>query len=326
MVSTAVASHDVLGRRRRIQPTSTGKRVTLQERDWLWLQVLHEHGPLPSSFLLAFAKGYGLSEKRAKERLTDLFNEDNTTHGGAYLARPLQQFQTIDSRYNQLVYDLSPAGERALKQEGFWRSANGTTGGPWWHKLMVSCITASIKLAADDAPNLSYIPQADILVRANAELSWPVTIAEAGTRRKLRKELQPDALFGLAYRTEAGSSYRFFAIEADRSTEPYSSKNFNRKSALRNYLQYREYVGNGQYKDHLNLTAPLMVLNVCTDSQRVSGIHKLIDRQGQGANSYMLFQAWVDFGLPSRPPSPNSLLLEGVWSRVGKPDFTINSA
>lgn len=324
-MSAAVAQYDALGRRRRLQPSSTGKRLTLQERDWRWLQVLHEHGPLPSSFLLAFARGYGVSEKRARERLTDLFNEDNTVHGGAYLARPPQQFQTIDSRYNQLVYVLGAAGERALKQEGLWRPANGTTGGPWWHQLMVSCITASIRLAAEETRDLAYISQADMLERAEAELSCPVVINEPGTKRKLRKELKPDALFGLAYNSAGSTSFRFFAVEADRSTEPYTSANFNRKSALRNYLQYREYVGGGLYKDHLNLTAPLLVLNVCNDPERAAGMQKLIARQGQGANSYLLFQAWTDFGLPVRPPSPNYSLLDGVWSRVGKSDFRINS-
>jgi hypothetical protein len=98
---------DTLGRRSRLIAQSTGKRVTPKERDLLWFQKLREHGPLPSSFLLDYAKNSHRSEKRAKERLTDLFNEDNTPHGGPYLSRPPQQFRTIDSRYNQLVYDLT---------------------------------------------------------------------------------------------------------------------------------------------------------------------------------------------------------------------------
>ena len=66
---------DALGRRSRIRPTPTGKRITPQPRDLHWFEKLAEHGPLPSSFLLAFAKDTHRSEKRAKERLTDLFNE-----------------------------------------------------------------------------------------------------------------------------------------------------------------------------------------------------------------------------------------------------------
>lgn len=90
-------------RRSRTTPQSTGKRVTVQERDLLWFQKLREHGPLPSSFLLEYCKASHSSEKRAQDRLTDLFHEDNTPHDGTYLTRPLQQFRTIDSRQNQLV-------------------------------------------------------------------------------------------------------------------------------------------------------------------------------------------------------------------------------
>ncbi len=128
---------DTLGRRSRLTPQSTGKRLSLQPRDLLWLQKLHEHGPLPSSFLLAFAKGTHRSEKRAKERLTDLFNEDHTPHGGAYLSRPPQQFRTLDARYNQLVYQLTPAAERALKQAGLWNGRHAARQGPWLHGFMV---------------------------------------------------------------------------------------------------------------------------------------------------------------------------------------------
>lgn len=324
-MSATAAGRDALGRRRRLQPTSTGKRLTLQERDWLWLRVLHEHGPLPSSFLLAFAKDYGVSEKRAKERLTDLFNEENTAHGGSYLARPPQQFQTLDSRYNQLVYDVSPAGKRALKARGWWHSTNATSGGPWWHRLMVSSITASIRLGAAETPHLSYIPQADILERAQAELSYPVSISEPSSGRMIRKALKPDALFGLTYQTEAGPRYRFFVVEADRSTEPYTSKNFNRKSALLNYLQYREYVGRGLYKQHLKLTSPLLVLNVHIDERRVESIQRIISIQAGGENSYQLFQAWDMFSNPAKPPEPNTALIFSYWQRVCMPALTIGS-
>lgn len=316
-------THDVAGRRKRLHPTSTGKRITLQERDWLWLQMLHEHGPLSSSFLLAFAQGLGSSEKRAKERLTDLFNEDNTVHGGSYLTRPPQQFHTLDSRYNQIVYDLAPAAKRALKQRGTWRKKVSRAGGPWLHQFMVSSITASIDLATNGRPDLSYIPQADILERADADLSCLVEFIDPVTKSRVKKALKPDALFGLAYHTAEGDRFRFFVAEADRSTEPFSAKNFNRKSVLRNYLQYREYVGRGRYKEHLKLTAPLLVLNIYSDRQRAERMQKLIAEQGEGRNSYLLFQAWEDFAAPFRPPNPNSALLFSLWARPGKPPIVI---
>jgi hypothetical protein len=72
-------------------------------------------------------------------------------------------------------------------------------------------------------------------------------------------DLIPDALFGLEYNTRGKKSYRFFLVEADRGSEPSRSSRFNRKSHMRNFLQYREYVGHGCYKDHLGLTAGMLV-------------------------------------------------------------------
>jgi len=139
MVAEDRSSRDALQRRKRLHPVSTGKRVTPQERDLLWFSKLREHGPLPSSFLLEYGRHLGRSEKRARERLTDLFNEDNTPDRGPYLSRPPQQFRTIDSRYNQLVYDLTPAAERALRRGGLWADRSAPSG-PWLHGFMVSCI------------------------------------------------------------------------------------------------------------------------------------------------------------------------------------------
>jgi hypothetical protein len=240
--------HDALGRRHRDRPTSTGKRITLQPRDLLWLQKLHEHGPLSSTYLHEFSKHLAKSEKRARDRLTDLFNETNTPHGGAYLVRPPQQFQTLDARYQDLVYDLAPAGERALKQAGLWHDHGARSGGPWWHQQMVAAITASIELGTIADPNLGYIPQHAILSRAKTALRYRVPFKNPSTGREQQSDLIPDAVFALEYHTVGGSLYRCFVVEADRGTEPSQASSFSRKSHLRTFLQYREYVGRGLYK------------------------------------------------------------------------------
>ena len=311
--------HDAFGRRSRLRPQSTGKRVTLRERDWLWLTKIHEHGPLASSFLLAFAKGMGASEKRAKERLTDLFNESNTPHGGPYLTRPSQQFATIDARYSQLVYELAPAGVAALRERGLWHATNAARSGPWLHNFMVSSIAASIELGARERADLAYIPEYRILERVGTTLSRPVTIVDPYTKRPLTKTLQPDALFGLEYKTGQGSRYRFFAVEADRGTEPATTSNFNRKSVLRNLLQYREYVASGQYKEHLKLTAPLLVLTVCSDERRMEALLRLTAQVFPKGCPFMLFWAWGAFGAGRKITSPRASLLEHGWRRFGFP-------
>lgn len=316
---------DSLGRRKRTTPVSTGKHITPQEADYLWFQKLHQHGPLPSSYLLEYTAHLRKSQKRASERLTDLFNENETRHGGPYLIRPLQQFRTIDSRYNQLVYDLGPPALKALVQKDPNISKTTTPSGPWLHRFMISCVTASIELATLKRPDISFIPQSQILERAKADLRCPVSITDPNTGRKLIKDLIPDALFGLQYQTVGGNRFRFFAVECDRATEPATSNNFNRKSWLRNLLQYREYIVQGLYRDHLQLTAPLLVLSVTTDTKRQEKMLSVTKKEaGIDGNSYLLFQHWGDFGPVFRPPLPRHELLELPWQRAGYDAFCIS--
>lgn len=313
------AELDALGRRGRLAPRPTGKRVSPTAKDRLWFAALAEHGPLPTTFLLAFAEGRYASEKRARERLTDLFHEDNTPHGGPYLTRPPQQFRTLDSRYNQLVYDLAPAGWRALDGE-----PHTTPSGPWLHRFMTGCVTGSVELAALQRPDLSYISQSKILARAGVEFRFPVTLTDPSTGRRFIKDLIPDAVFGLAYHTASGDRFRFFAVEADRATEPTTANTWNRKSFERNLFQYDTYVADGVYQEHLRLTAPLLVLNVLSDARRLTRMVEFTARRYPRGNAFMLFQAWEDFGPVFRPPVVNPDLLFGAWQRGGLGPFRLD--
>lgn len=313
---------DTLGRRSRTVPQSTGKRITLQPADLVWLRKLTEHGPLPSSFLLGFTRHLRKSEKRATERLTDFFNEENTRHGSRYLERPPQQFRTIDSRYNQLVYDLAPAGRRALLDSGA-PVGNQNAAGPWLHRFMVACTTASIELATLTRPDLSFIPGHQILARAKTELRHPVTVTDDRGQR-ITKDLIPDALFGLAYHTPDGDRFRFVAVECDRATEPATSSNWNRKSWKRSVRQYRAYVEDGLYREHLRLTAPLLVLNVCITVERMAKLITVAESE-LGPTSYQLFQTFDGFGPVWWPPKPKAALLHDDWQRAGREPFRIDA-
>lgn len=311
---SAKPKFDAMGRRCRTKPTPTGKRITPQPRDLLWFAKLAEHGPLPSSFLLAFAKDTHRSEKRAKERLTDLFSEDRTPHKGAYLTRPVQQFRTLDARYNQLVYDLSPASAAALRRSG--NAIRPTRSGPWQHSLMVGCITASIELACNERDDINYIPQSKILARAEASMRWTTEVCDLDSGASYEKDLLPDAVFGLEYLTAEGKRYRFYALEADRATEPLRSAEIHRKSFLRHLLQYEDYIEGDGYQEHLNLTAPMMVLTVTTSEERMRRMLALTAELFPEGNSYQLFQVWDAFGAVFEPPSPNTTLISNSWRTV----------
>ncbi len=316
-------NHDAIGRRKRDRPVSTGKRVTPQVRDLLWFQKIHRHGPLSSTYLHAFSKHLRRNEKRARDRLTDLFNEDHTPHGGPYLSRPWQQFQTYDARYQYLIYDLTPAAEAALKDHGMWSGYVNPHSGPWTHRYMVSAITSSIELAAIADPKLTYVPQEAILERADTSLRYPVPFKNPVTGKTETKDLIPDAIFGLEYKQANGSKYRFFIVEADRATEPSRSSKFNRKSHLRNFLQYREYIGQGLYKKHLKLTAGIMVLTVTTNRRTLENMIKLVGETSKRGNSYLLFQTCENFGRYFKPPKPITKLMTGMWKRARLPEFDL---
>ena len=165
----------------------------LTDRDLLWLEKLHRHGPLASTFLLGYSRSTHRSDGRAKDRLTHLYHEAGT-HGGAYLERPWQQFATQGARYHDLVYDVSDAGLRALKDAGRLREYVPAPSGPWVHRYMTAAITASIELAALQTESTRYIFGDEILSRAGTPLRFPVTLAAGVT-----SNLIPDALFGLEY-------------------------------------------------------------------------------------------------------------------------------
>ncbi|MCJ8325167.1 MAG: replication-relaxation family protein [Rhizobiales bacterium] len=315
---------DAIQRRSRTRPTTTNKRVTAQPRDILWFEKIHQHGPLSTSFLHGFSKHNHHSEKSTNQRLTDLFNEDNTPQHGTFLQRPHQQLRTIDSRYNELVYDLTPASISMLKKAELWKKQSTKRSGPWLHNYMVSCITASIELATSEREEITFIPQSKILARANTELKYSTQFVEPNNGKTITKDIIPDALFGLEYKHSGKSYFRFFLVEADRGTEPSTTKNFNRKSHLRNLLQYEDYIGNGRYKNHLNLTAPLLVLNVFSDRIKLKKMIDLIETASSSrGNPYMLFQYFEEFDESFKPPKPNFSLLNSGWQRAGKSDFNI---
>lgn len=313
-------THDQIGRRYRDQPISTGKRITPTDRDILLLDKIHRHGPLSTTYLVAYSKLVRKSSTRAKDRLTDLFNEDETPHEGTYLSRPWQQFETLDARQHDLAYDLTPQAKLLLKEQGLWSDYAPNTSGSWKHTYMTACITASIELATLETENIRYIFQDEILAKSNTIFSFPVRVN--GTT----KNLIPDGIFGLEYTQDEKRYYRFFLVEADRATEPGRTRNFDRKSYGRTILQYREFVGKGMYKEALGLTAGLLVLNITTSELRHRNLLELTKELSEsGGNNYLLFQYAPEFGRYFQPPNILHHLFTKGWERAGREPFSINS-
>ena len=180
---------------------------------------------------------------------------------------------------------------------------------------MVAAITASIELATLDDPQVSFIPQHTILERAGSGLRCTVPFVNPATGKEERHDLIPDALFGLEYREGERSSFRFFVVEADRGTEPTRTGVLSRKSHTRHFLQYREYVARGRYREHLKLTAPLLVLNVTTGAQTMARMVRLATTLSPKGMNYQCFQCAAQFGRYFKPAGPLPQFLRNVWVR-----------
>lgn len=320
-VTTPTPDSDAIGRRRRDRRSPEGKTKRPTERSLLWFEKLHRHGPLPSSYLHAYTEHLCRNAAWARRELADLFHEDSV-HGGPYLDRPWQQFDTMDARHHDLVYDLTDAGRDALASAGRLQVNVQAPGGPWVHRHMVACITASIELAALTRGDIRFIFQ-DEIAKGPVRAAVPYTYKGKTENR----DLIPDAIFALAYRTDAGYLYRLFALEADRGTEPGRSNSIARKSQLRTLLQYRTYIGEGLYKAHLGVNAPMLVLTVTTSAARLRNLVELVaETSVTGRNSFMLFQHLPQFGRHFMPPKQLPRLFSSAWCRAGHDAFRIDFA
>ena len=298
---------DSLGRRKRISPYSTGKRVIPTERALLMMEKLHRHGPLSTPFLVEFAGQKFSSRNRTLERLTDLFNEDNTPHQGRYLDRPHQQFATLDARYHDLMYDVLPPAVEALKDtERFFLNTPETSSLKWKHDAFCAAITASVDLAAAQHPEqYEYIFHDEIVSRIG-KFEFPI-----GSYL-----LRPDRAFGIRYKPSGQA--RIFLIEADCATEPLTGP-AKRKTQERTLAHYKTFIQDREYHRYFPHGTRLMLLYVFSSKNRMHNVMQMA-----GNNTYVLFQSWSAFSKYFIPPKPRHDLFTHGWLRAGNSEFFIS--
>ena len=297
-----------LRRRPRYIAEPTGRTVRITDRDLYLFSRLNVHGPLPTSFLIEYSKHLDGHEWRGtKRRLMRLFHEH------PYLARPPHQFRTIDARYQEIVHANAEAADDALKAEG--RHEPVTRSGPWLHQHMTACITASIELGALRSGH-RYISQQEAL--GERPLSVDISYTPPDGRAE-KARLMPDAFFGIDY----GGKRRYYALEADRGTEPVSFVSPERKTILRSVLQYRQLIGRHLYKEHYGLTDGLVLLFVTTSEARLKNIRDYILSLAPQGNNYILLRHVSNFGAIYNPPVPMLDLYDKPWERAGHEPFLI---
>lgn len=226
---------DTLGRAtfHHIAPV-TNVRVT--EREIRWLKHIERHGPQSSQYLYELTRDTHCCKDTALRAMQKL-------RAGGYLMLPRQQRATERAECNPYIYDLTAKARDYLVDRGFDEPTVRPTG-HWWHGYAVSCVTSAMDIAAA-RDGVRYIPTHKILAIKGADLAIPLG----------RSKLVPDQLFALDY----SGSYRVFALEVDRGTEPLRSS-AARKSIQKSLDQYGRVLEEQIYKKHYGLKANLIVL------------------------------------------------------------------
>jgi hypothetical protein len=291
--------------------TQTGKRLGLTARDIEIFKLLERYRYLRSTYIHSFVGG--VSEKRFKERIGDLFHE-------GYIDRPEQQWEFARAQYLPVAYENGAGATRALREAGIEiddaRTFPATTAHrQFQHSLMICEILASLDLGARAEPLLRLIAWPEILGRA------PEAVRSSGTSFRFPIPsggyLVPDGLFGLEYAHSGTKAYRFFALEADRGTMPVVRTNPNQTSYLAKIAAYREIIARRVHKTHFGLPN-LLVLTLTTGEARMAGIIGQLGRQ-TGDSAAFLFRS-VD---ASSLTTPAPQLLFEPWQRAGFPPLHI---
>jgi hypothetical protein len=321
-------------RRSRMRRISSGKRIELTERDIELFKLLNRYHFLRSNFLYAFLGGN--SETRFKERLGHLY------HDGRYINRPEHQWQFANCRYMPVIYELDEKGEQVLRERGLNHSDSpllkkGRMGAyrQFAHQLMICECMASVELGVRQDPSLRFISWQEIIAKApestrklDNPFAIPVSISHTfprtGAMQRADIKIVPDGLFGLEYTREGSKAYRFFAMEADRNTQPVTRSDLQQTSYLRKILAYRQLSAQGIYKSHLGLPN-LLVLTVTTNEPHMTHIMSLVrELAHEGKSKLFLFKTMSSLGDFKKAPAPTTHLLADPWQRVGYEAFRID--
>jgi hypothetical protein len=258
--------------------------LRIMPRDLDYMYALFLHGPLPANMLHAIVAP-GVKQQRTTDRLKLLERNPN-----ALVDRPPQQRQTYNANYRHLTYAISRKGMQALRDFGRlapaaidWHRRIAANRKHYQHETMAAYLTGSIELGTRNDPSLRFIAWHEILARpkcpestrgADNPFEIPYTVDGK------RQTLIPDALFGIEY--VAREEYAFFALEADRHTEPIESNDLRRSSYVRKLHAYRQVIRDSLYQKHfaipnmqiLNVTvSDLHLGNIMTHLQRLATTH-----------------------------------------------------
>lgn len=323
----ALAS-DIYAKRRSRWERAEPSPIQITARDLDYLQLVFENGPTRANLIHALVAP-GVSQAVTTRRLNRLYRAPRPL-----LERPAQQRESYNANYSFLVYDLSAAGEQLLAERGriseedrAWRaSLRRSRYLNFWHDVLLGEILGSVRLGVRGNPALRFISWPDILRKAphttraaKAPFTMRFPMQSPAFKRELEARVTPDAVFGLEYIKDGKSSYRFFAVEADRATEPIRRSDLYGSSYHKKIEQYRELVKREVHRSHLGVPN-LLVLTVTTSERHRDNLVAFVEER-HGASKLLLFKHAVESLEQSLPPTGH--ILTTPWLRPGCDPFDI---
>lgn len=279
------------------------QRVTrLTNREVRWFKHIERHGAQSSTYMHELTKSTHRCKDTALRQMQKL-------RAGGFLHLPKQQQATEHASFNPFVYDLTPKAREYLFDAGVNEPAITPTG-HWVHGYMTSCVASSIDITAA-RDNTHYIPAHEILAVKNATMRIPID----------GQNLIPDQLFALNY----GGSFRAFALEVDRGTEPKVSS-AKRKSYAASIDLYRKLIERQFAKAHFGLNANLLVLWVFSSRSNEARFLEIVDQRAKKTAASFLTQSIDGFHGSFRPPPVLVDLYSEPWNRASNAPVSIGRA
>ena len=290
-------------------------------RDLIVFDAIQKHGPLPSHYLFEFTKHACKDSLGFRKRLLQLTRD-------GYLDRPEQlNHPLIFTDFK--VYVLTEESRSVLKSAGRINLFATPVSGGYLHALMTACITANIELGTTRS-GYRYISQEEILTRQSCPqqtrlMEKPLSLKTSITHTfervgktpflgRSERATEPDQLFGIDY----GGGYRFFALEADRGTEPLTRPDLNQNSTLRKLLAYKDIIARRSYMSQWGIPN-LFPLFVTTAIERADNMVALAQSIFPDGSNVLLFKAIPGFRAYLRTPPLLPALFSDPYLRVGEP-------
>jgi hypothetical protein len=213
------------------------------------------------------------------------------------------------------IFAKGKRADKALKAAGIEPTRHPDNSDQFWHQMFIDDILLSFEIACK-AAGIPFKDQYQILGETPLELPCHISHTYDSKIVTSDRALAPDALF------QVGTTY--YALEADRGTEPVERSNLNQTSYLRKFLQYRDVLKNKTYKTEWGIPN-LMVLHISTRQERTDALINYMAEELQGKSESQCFKAAPSLASTAKAPKPLKTLLTDPYERVGHPPHRIGA-